>query len=89
MTETDETLLDSLPRALSETDNVCSFLNVGSHKSGMNLDVVVRLGDVLKEIAEESEKSIGCAKFVTFVNAPEDNPFMAGAFHGTGEPDYS
>lgn len=89
MTDSDEKLLNSLPEALSGTDRVCSFLNVGSHESGMNLDVVVRLGEVLKDLAEKSEKSIGCAKFVTFVNAPEDNPFMAGAFHGTGEPDFS
>ncbi|KXA90255.1 hypothetical protein AKJ57_04315 [candidate division MSBL1 archaeon SCGC-AAA259A05] len=88
-TLTDEVLIDSLPGVLSETERVCGFLNVGSSRAGMNLDVIIELGDILKEIAEKSEKSVGCAKFVTFVNAPEDNPFMAGAFHGVGEPDFS
>ncbi|KXB03387.1 hypothetical protein AKJ45_01695 [candidate division MSBL1 archaeon SCGC-AAA261F19] len=88
-TAADEVLLDSLPDVLSETERACSFLNVGSHKTGMNLDVIIKLGKVLKDIAKKSENSIGCAKFVVFVNAPEDNPFMAGAYHGSGEPDFS
>lgn len=89
MTPTDKLLIDSLPDVLSGTDRVCSFVNVGSHRTGMNLEAINKLGRILKKISEKSENSIGCAKFVTFVNAPEDNPFMAGAFHGMGEPDLS
>lgn len=89
MTPTDEILIESLPEVLSETGRVCSFVNVGSHRAGMNLKAVNKIGTILKKIAKRSENSIGCAKFVTFVNAPEDNPFMAGAFHGMGEPDFS
>ncbi len=89
MTDCDEKLIESLPQVLSETDRVCSFLDVGSHRAGMNLDAVIKIGHILKEIARKSEKSIGCAKFVVFVNAPEDNPFMAGAFHGAGEAEFS
>lgn len=85
----DEILIKTLPEVLSETERVCGFLNVGDYKSGMNMDVVSDLGGLLKETARRSEKSMGCAKFVTFVNAPEDNPFMAGAFHGPGEGDFS
>ncbi|KXB05283.1 hypothetical protein AKJ49_01140 [candidate division MSBL1 archaeon SCGC-AAA382A03] len=88
-TSTEDVLIESLPRVLSETESVCSFLNVGSQETGMNLDAVNKMGVTLKEIAKETKKSIGCAKTVTFVNAPEDNPFMAGAFHGVGEPDFS
>lgn len=88
-TKSDQVLIESLPEALSETERVCGFLNVGSHEAGMNMDVIIQLGEVLKDLAKKSEKSVGCAKFVSFVNAPEDNPFMAGAFHGTGEPDFS
>lgn len=88
-TSTDEVLIDSLPEVLSKTERVCGFLNVGNSKTGMNVDTIVKLGDILKETAERSEKGVGCTKFVTFVNAPEDNPFMAGAFHGIGEPDFS
>lgn len=89
MTKSDKVLIESLPDVMAETGRVCSFLNVGSHESGMNMDVIIRLGHILKEIARKTEDSIGCAKFVAFVNAPEDNPFMAGAFHGVGEPDFS
>ncbi len=88
-TETDQTLIDSLPEMFSKTERVCSFLNVGNHETGMNLDVIVDLGNILKKVSSRTEKGIGCAKFVAFVNAPEDNPFMAGAFHGVGEPDFS
>ncbi len=88
-TETDEVLIKSLPEVFAQTERVCSFVNVGDHKTGMNLDAVNHIGSTLKDIAKKTEKSVGCAKFVTFVNAPEDNPFMAGAFHGVGEPDYS
>ena len=89
MTRADERLINSLPEVLSSTERVCAFLNVASTVSGMNMDAVIRLGKILKEIANSTENGIGCAKFVVFANAPEDNPFMAGAFHGVGEPDFS
>ena len=87
LTKSDKMLIDVLPEVLSQTDRVCSFLNVGSNVAGLNLDAVNFLGGMLKETAEKSNNAIGCAKFVVFVNAPEDNPFMAGAFHGVGEGD--
>jgi len=89
MTKADERLIDSLPEMLSSTERVCAFLNVASTVSGMNMDAVIRLGKTLKEIASRTENGVGCARFVVFSNAPEDNPFMAGAFHGVGEPDFS
>lgn len=88
-TRSDSALIEALPEVLSSTGRVCSFLNVGSNVAGMNLDAVIALGPMLKRTAELSVNGIGCAKFVVFVNAPEDNPFMAGAFHGVGEPDFS
>ncbi|MCK5177247.1 MAG: DUF711 family protein, partial [Candidatus Aenigmarchaeota archaeon] len=87
MTNSDKILIESLPDVLSKTTRICSFLNVGSNVSGMNLDAINLLGGMLKKTAGKSENAIGCAKFVVLVNAPEDNPFMAGAFHGIGEPD--
>lgn len=87
MTRSDRMLIDVLPDVLSQTGRVCSFLNVGSNVAGLNLDAVNLLGDMLHQTALKSENAIGCAKFVVFVNAPEDNPFMAGAFHGVGEGD--
>ncbi|MCX9085726.1 MAG: PFL family protein [Candidatus Methanoperedens sp.] len=89
MTKADERLILSLPEVFSSTERVCGFLNVASTVSGMNMDAVIRLGNTLKEIADKTQNGIGCAKFVVFANAPEDNPFMAGAFHGIGEPDFS
>jgi uncharacterized protein (UPF0210 family) len=89
MTRADEKLIESLPEMLSSTERVCAFLNVASTVSGMNMDAVIRLGKTLKEIASRTENGVGCARFVVFSNAPEDNPFMAGAFHGVGEPDFS
>ena len=89
MTASDRVLIESLPEVLAATQRVCSFLNVGSNTAGMNLDAVIALGPILKEVAEKTGNGIGCARFVAFVNAPEDNPFMAGAFHGVGEPDFS
>ena len=89
MTRADERLINSLPEVLSSTERVCAFLNVASTVSGMNMDAVIRLGNILKETAKRTQNGIGCAKFVVFANAPEDNPFMAGAFHGVGEPDFS
>lgn len=87
LTRSDRMLVDSLPDVLSRTRRVCSFLNVGSNVAGLNLDAVNLLGPMLKKTAGKSNDAIGCAKFVVFVNAPEDNPFMAGAFHGVGEGD--
>ena len=89
MTRADAKLIDSLPEVLSSTERVCAFLNIASTASGMNMDAVIRLGRVLKEIASRTENGVGCTKFAVFSNAPEDNPFMAGAFHGIGEPDIS
>lgn len=86
-TASDRMLIDVLPDVLSQTDRICSFLNVGSNVAGLNLDAVNLLGNMLKQTAQKSKNAIGCAKFVVFVNAPEDNPFMAGAFHGVGEGD--
>ena len=87
--KSDEVLLASIPEALSVTDCVCSSINVGSTRSGINMDAVKRIGEMIKETADytKDRESIGCAKFVVFCNAPEDNPFMAGAFHGVGEKD--
>jgi uncharacterized protein (UPF0210 family) len=87
LTKSDRMLIDVLPDVLSKTNRVCSFLNVGSNVAGLNLDAVNLLGGMLKQTAGKSKNAIGCAKFVVFVNAPEDNPFMAGAFHGVGEGD--
>ncbi len=85
----DKKLMESIPRALSETDFVCSSVNVGSTKAGINMDAVKIMGKAIKESAEitKDKQCIGAAKLVVFCNAPEDNPFMAGAFHGPGEPD--
>jgi uncharacterized protein (UPF0210 family) len=86
-TSGDEKLISSLPSALSQTEKVCASVNVASTKSGINMDAVRLMGKTIKEIAEKTsdKDGIGCAKFVVFCNAPEDNPFMAGAFHGPGE----
>lgn len=85
----DKALIESIPRALAETDFVCSSVNVGSTKTGINMDAVKLMGQAVKEAAEltKDNQCIGAAKLVVFCNAPEDNPFMAGAFHGPGEPD--
>lgn len=82
-------LIKSIPEALSVTNNICSSVNIGSTKSGINMDAVKLMGQVIRRSAEitADRDSIGCAKLVVFCNAPEDNPFMAGAFHGVGEPD--
>jgi len=89
LTDSDRLLVESLPDVFAATDRVCSFLNVGTNVAGMNLDAVNMIGHMLKETASKTKDAIGCAKFVVFVNAPEDNPFMAGAYHGIGEPDMS
>ena len=86
-TRADARLMESLPQVLGSTERLCGFLNLASTKAGMNLDAIARLGHILKDMAVAADKAIACAKFVAFANAPEDNPFMAGAFHGGGEPD--
>ena len=85
----DKELINSIPEALSLTSNIGSSVNVGSSKSGINMDAVAMMGKIIKKSAEitADKQCIGPAKLVVFCNAPEDNPFMAGAFHGTGEPD--
>lgn len=89
MTPSDQLLIASIPQALSSTERVCSSVNVGSTKTGLNMDAVKMLGDIILQTAELTKEndSIGCAKFVVFCNAPDDNPFMAGAFHGVTEAD--
>ncbi len=86
-TESDLKLIRSLPQALTETSNVCSSINVASTKAGINMDAVRMMGTTIKDLAylTKDQGSIGCAKLVVFANVPEDNPFMAGAFHGVGE----
>ena len=89
MTTADELLIRSIPQALAETDRVCSSVNLGSTKTGINMDAVRLMGQMIKETAEMTKEkdSLGCAKLVVFCNAPDDNPFMAGAFHGVTEAD--
>lgn len=85
----DYALIESIPEALAETNFVCSSVNVGTTKAGINMDAVKKMGQIIKSAAEltADRECIGAAKLVVFCNAPEDNPFMAGAFHGAGEPD--
>lgn len=85
----DRTLINSIPQALAVTERVCSSINLGTTKSGINMDAVADMGRIIKEAAELTKErdGLGCAKLVVFCNAPEDNPFMAGAFHGPGEGD--
>ena len=82
-------LIESIPRALAETDIVCSSVNIGATKAGLNMDAIKLMGEAVKKASEltADRQCIGAAKLVVFCNAPEDNPFMAGAFHGPGEPD--
>ena len=82
-------LIESIPQALTETTRVCSSVNVATTKAGINMDAVKRMGEIVKQTAylTRDKDSIGCAKLVVFANIPEDNPFMAGACHGMGEPD--
>ena len=89
MTEADRRLIAAIPEALATTDLVCSSVNVGSTKAGINMDAVALMGRIVKETAERTADrgGFGCAKLVVFCNAVEDNPFMAGAFHGVGEPE--
>ena len=89
MSPAEELLMRAIPKALSVTDRVCSSVNVGSTKTGINMDAVKLMGEMIKETAEltKDNDSLGCAKLVVFCNAPDDNPFMAGAFHGVTEAD--
>ncbi len=89
MTKAEELLIRSIPLALSKTERVCSSINLGSTKTGINMDAVKLMGEIVKETAEytKDDNSMGCAKLVVFCNAPDDNPFMAGAFHGVTEAD--
>lgn len=89
MTVAEEMLIRSIPEALACTDRVCSSINVGSTKTGLNMDAVKLMGEMVVEAAEHTKEndSLGCAKLVIFCNAPDDNPFMAGAFHGVTEAD--
>ena len=89
MTKADELLIKSIPEALHNTDRVCSSVNLGSTKTGINMDAVRLMGEIIKETAEISKDndSMDCMKLVVFCNAPDDNPFMAGAFHGVTEAD--
>lgn len=89
MSRSDELLIRSIPQALACTERICSSINVGSTKTGINMDAVKLMGEIIKETAEMTKErdSLGCAKLVVLCNAPDDNPFMAGAFHGVSEPD--
>lgn len=88
-TKGDKILINSIPEALAKTNKVCASVNVGSTRCGINMDAVKEMGQVIKRTAEltKDSKGFGCAKLVVFANAVEDNPFMAGAFHGVGEAD--
>lgn len=88
-TESDRVLIRSIPEALATTRIVCSSVNLASTRTGINMDAVKEMGEVIKKTAELTAKQggFGCAKLVVFANAPDDNPFMAGAFHGPGEPE--
>lgn len=89
MTRADRLLIESIPEALAQTERVCSSVNVGSTKSGIDMDAVALMGETVKQAAKKTadRDSIGCAKLVVLCNAPDDNPFMAGAFHGASEGD--
>jgi uncharacterized protein (UPF0210 family) len=89
MTKVESDFLDSIPEALSNTERLCSSVNVATTRAGINMDAVRRVGQIIKDAAERTSDrgGIACAKFVCFANAVEDNPFMAGAFHGVGEPE--
>jgi len=90
-TRSDAALIEAIPEAIGATRRVCSSVNVASTRAGINMDAVVRMADVLLAVAKRTaaDNSIGCAKIVVFCNVPEDNPFMAGALHGSGEPEVS
>lgn len=89
MSESDRLLIESIPEALARTESICSSVNVGSTKTGINMDAVRLMGEIVRKtaLATSDRDSLGCAKLVVLCNAPDDNPFMAGAFHGVTEPD--
>jgi uncharacterized protein (UPF0210 family) len=89
MTDSEENLINAIPSALSQTKRVCGFLNLASTAAGMNMTAIEKFGHILKQLARKSKNGIGCAKIAVFANVPEDNPFMAGAHHGIGEPAFS
>lgn len=88
-TRGDRVLIDAIPQTLAQTERVCSSVNIGTTRAGINMDAVYRMGHIIKEasLLTKERDGIGCAKLVVFCNATEDNPFMAGAFHGIGEPE--
>lgn len=88
-TSGDRKLIEAIPESLARTERVCSSVNIGTTKAGINMDAVYHMGKIIKETAEKTKEAggLGCAKLVVFCNVPEDNPFMAGAFHGIGEPE--
>jgi hypothetical protein len=90
-TARDAALIEAIPQAIAETQRVCSSVNVASTRAGINMDAVVKMAEVLLDVSRRTadHDSIGCAKIVTFCNVPEDSPFMAGALHGSGEPEVS
>ncbi len=88
-TAAEENLIEAIPEALSKTQRICGFLNLASTHAGMNMNAIARMGHILRDLAFRSDNGVGCAKIAVFANVPEDNPFMAGAHHGIGEPDYS
>ena len=88
-TASDENLINAIPQALTQTQRVCGFLNLASTRAGINMTAVAKFGHTLKKLAAAGKDGIGCAKIAVFANVPEDNPFMAGAHHGIGEPDFS
>jgi uncharacterized protein (UPF0210 family) len=83
----DRNLIDSIPDALAQTKRICSSVNVASTKAGINMDAIARMAEVIKETAAKTDQALGCCKLVVFANAVEDNPFIAGAFHGVSEPE--
>ncbi|NLH15149.1 MAG: PFL family protein [Phycisphaerae bacterium] len=89
ITRSDRTLMEAIPAALSATNRLCGFLNLASTAAGLNMTAIAEFGGLLKLLARRTKNGIGCAKIAVFANVPEDNPFMAGAHHGIGEPDFS
>src|SRR5438132_14275882 len=88
-TRNESDFLDSIPEALASTERLCGSVNAATTRAGINMDAVARIGRLIKDAAERTRDrgGLACAKFVCFANAVEDNPFMAGAFHGVGEPE--
>jgi uncharacterized protein (UPF0210 family) len=89
MTAADAQIIEAIPHVLSQTKRLCGFLNLASTAAGINMDAVEKFGHILKDLAKKTKNGIGCAKIAVFANVPQDNPFMAGAHHGIGEPDFS